>query len=180
MVSDEDDRALVTRCLGGETLAFRPLVERYQGLLFAVACRMLTDREDAADAAQTAFVRAFERLESFGQQGKFFSWLYRILVNECLNVRRGRRPTEPLNDVAAVAPDPGEALDRERSRARVRRAVAALPPTYREVVILRHMVEMSYRQIAETLDVPEKTVKSRLFTARQKLGDALLGGQDER
>jgi RNA polymerase sigma-70 factor, ECF subfamily len=180
MVSVDDDAALVAKCLAGDTEAFRPLVERYQGLLFAVACRMLNDREDAVDAAQTTFVRAFERLDSFGRQSKFFSWLYRILVNECLNMRRARRATEPLDQELAVEADPVQALHTARLRSRVREAVRALPQQYREVIVLRQMVELSYQEIAEVLELPEKTVKSRLYSARQMLGESLLGWKDER
>ena len=180
MVNGEDDGALVAKCLAGDSGAFRPLVERYQGLLIAVASRMLNDREDAVDAAQTAFVRAYERLDSFGRQAKFFSWLYRILVNECLNVKRGRRPTEPLGPMLASDANQGQDLHRDRVRARVREAVAALPQVYREVVVLKHLAEWSYQEIAEVLDVPEKTVKSRLYTARQMLGQTLLRWKDER
>jgi RNA polymerase sigma-70 factor (ECF subfamily) len=175
MVSGEDDGSLVARCLAGDTEAFRPLVERYQRLLYGVAVRMLNDREDAVDAAQSAFGRAFERLASFDRRHKFFSWLYRILVNECLNVRRARRDREPLNPDIMGAADPGMDLQRAEMRKRVRAAVAALPKASREVVVLRHYAEMSYQEIAEVLNLPEKTVKSRLYSARQQLGQQLLG-----
>lgn len=84
----DDDRVFVERCLRGDTAAFRPLVERYQKLLFTVALRMLGDYAEATDAAQTAFTRAYEHLASYDRRHRFFSWLYRILVNECLNLRR--------------------------------------------------------------------------------------------
>lgn len=178
MVSGEDDGVLVARCLAGDTEAFRPLVERYQRLLYVVAVRMLNDREDALDAAQSAFARAFEKLASYDRRHKFFSWLYRILVNECLNVRRARRDQEQLNPEMVGAADPGLDLQRAETGRRVRAAVAQLPRALREVIVLRHFAEMSYQEMAEVLDLPEKTVKSRLYSARQQLGQQLLGWKD--
>lgn len=177
---DNDDCLLVARCLAGESAAFRPLVERYQRLLFSVALRMLGDREEATDAAQDAFVRAYEKLASYDRNHKFFSWLYRILVNECLNVRRARRVQVPL-DPDLTAPDsPLEALETAERRARVQAAVASLPREQREVVVLRHFADLSYRGIADVLELPEQTVKSRLYDARQQLGRVLLGWGIER
>jgi RNA polymerase sigma-70 factor (ECF subfamily) len=179
-VSADDDLALVERCLRGETAAFRPLVERYQKLLFTVALRMLGDREEATDAAQNAFVRAYVHLASYDHGHKFFSWLYRILVNECLNVRRSRRPLEPIDPAIAGSDDPQRGVRRAELRAKVQAALMQLPRTYREVVVLRHFADLSYQEIAETLRVPGKTVKSRLYSARQQLGQVLLGWKDER
>jgi RNA polymerase sigma-70 factor (ECF subfamily) len=175
MVSADDDSLLVARCLGGDTAAFRPLVERYQRLLFTVALRMLGNRDEAVDAAQTAFVRAFEKLASYDRKHKFFSWLYRILVNECLNVRRNRRPEEPLSPMLVARDDPRNDAEAAERRAMVQAAVARLPRLHREVIVLRHFAEMSYQEIAGVLSVPESTVKSRLYEARQQLGQWLLG-----
>ncbi len=175
MVSADEDSLLVARCLAGDTTAFRPLVERYQRVLFTVAVRMLGDRDEAADAAQSAFVRAYEKLATYDDSHKFFSWLYRILVNECLNVKRGRRGMEPLDPRLAGPGNPLETLEASERRARVQKAIATLPRTLREVIVLRHYAGLSYLEIAELIDVPEKTVKSRLYDARQQLGRTLLG-----
>jgi len=175
VLNAEEDVVLVQRCLSGEADAFRPLVERYQKVLFTVAVRMLGDRDEADEAAQAAFVHAYQKLPTWNQRHKFFSWLYRILVNECLNVRRTRHRTEPLAETIE-APDNAAALaERHELRERVHAALQRLPGSYREVVVLRHYGDMSYREIAETLGVPERTVKSRLYSARQQLGDLLLG-----
>jgi RNA polymerase sigma-70 factor (ECF subfamily) len=174
-VSADDDTALVERCLGGDTSAFRPLVERYQKVLFTVALRMLGDHADASDAAQTAFVRAYEKLGTYDRSHKFFSWLYRILLNECLNMRRSRRRLERIDPTAAAADNPHEAAQAAETRAKVQAALVQLPKAYREVVVLRHFAGLSYQEMAETLAIPEKTVKSRLYTARQRLGELLLG-----
>jgi RNA polymerase sigma-70 factor, ECF subfamily len=176
----DDDAVSVERCLRGDTTAFRPLVERYQKVLFSVAVRMLGDAEEAKDAAQTAFVRAFEKLATYDRTHKFFSWLYRILVNECLNVRRARRPHDPIDPTLAAGDDPERAAERRELRSTVQAALVKLPSLYREVVVLRHFAGMSYAEMATTLGVPEKTVKSRLYSARQQLGALLLGWDDER
>jgi RNA polymerase sigma-70 factor (ECF subfamily) len=180
MVSADDDSLLVAQCLAGDTSAFRPLVERYQRVLFTVALRMLGDYDEATDAAQSAFVRAFERLATYDRTHKFFSWLYRILVNECLNLQRARRGREPLDPGMAGTDNPLESLQASERRARVKMAVARLPRAQREVIVLRHFAELSYQEIAELTDLPEKTVKSRLYDARQQLGRTLLGWDQER
>jgi len=174
-IGANDDLDCVERCLRGETAAFRPLVERYQRLLYAVALRMLGNREEATDAAQTAFVRAYQKLRTFDRRHKFFSWLYRILVNECLNVRRNLRRFQPI-DPALVAPDDPEAgVEQAELRQAVETALLQLPVAQREVVVLRHYGDLSYHEIAEVLHVAEKTVRSRLYSARQRLGELLLG-----
>ncbi len=173
-VGEDDDIVLVERCLGGDTAAFRPLVERYQRVLLTVAARMLGDADEAADAAQNAFVHAYQKLQTFDRRHKFFSWLYRILVNECLNVKRSRQPLEPLGADLATRDDPLRDAEQAELRANVQAALLRLPAPYREVVVLRHYAGLSYVEIAETLGVPEKTVKSRLYSARQHLGEDLL------
>src|SRR4029079_12586109 len=94
MTEPEDDGVCVARCLRGEPAAFEPIVRRYQRVLFSVAHRMLGNYEDALDATQNAFVRAYDGLDSYDPSRRFFSWIYRITVNECLNFRRARRDTE--------------------------------------------------------------------------------------
>lgn len=178
MNSAPDDAALVARCLDGETGAFEPLVARYERVLFNVALRMLGNYEDARDAAQTAFVKAFERLDSYDRQYKFFSWIYRILVNECLNVRRGRREHAEL-DAALASPDsPFRSAVAVERAATVQAALARLTREHREVVVLRYYGDLSYEDIAEATGLAVKTVKSRLFEARRRLGRLLLGWSD--
>jgi RNA polymerase sigma-70 factor (ECF subfamily) len=170
---DTDDAAVVARCLAGEHNAYEAIVTRYQKGLFNVALRMLGNYEDARDATQTAFIKAYEHLDSFDPEQRFFGWVYRILKNECLNVLRARRPSEPvsLELPARQGGDPVEARERHQA---IQAALLALPVEYREVVVLRHFTDLSYDDIAATLGVPAKTVKSRLYTARQQLGDRLV------
>jgi RNA polymerase sigma-70 factor (ECF subfamily) len=179
-IGADDDLDCVERVLRGDTAAFRPLVERYQRLLFTVALRMLGDREDAADAAQTAFVRAYQKLHTFDRRHKFFSWLYRILVNECLNVRRSGRRFEPIDGAMAGPDDVESGMAQTEMRAAVQVALLELPRLQREVVVLRHYAGMTYEEMAQALEVPEKTVKSRLYTARQRLGELLLDWGERR
>lgn len=173
--ADEDDAAAVQRCLEGKTEAFEPLVARYEHVLFGVAVRMLGNVEDARDATQTAFVKAFEHLHRYDPAFRFFSWIYRILANECLNQKRARRPQVEVDPELAAPGGPFEELDQGERRRRVQAALLELAPAYREVVVLRHFAELSYDEMATALGIPQKTVKSRLHTARQQLGARLFG-----
>jgi RNA polymerase sigma-70 factor (ECF subfamily) len=181
---DEEDVISVARCLRGDSSAFEAIVRRYQRVLFAVAHRMLGNYEDARDATQNVFVRAYEGLDSYDPERRFFSWIYRIAVNECLNVRRGRRPAEPLPDQMEAAGTDGpfqgvEALERSTS---IDAALGRLPEEQRLVIVLRHFADLSYAEISDVVGVPERTVKSRLFEARQRLAALLRlqpGGPDD-
>lgn len=174
VAQDADDLAAVRRCLDGDSVAFTPIVERYQRVLYTVALRMLGDEDRANDAAQNTFVKAYQKLGTFDPARRFFSWIYRILVNECLNQRRERRPFEPISpDLAAHDLSPVDQLETRERRQRVQAAIVALPPEYREVVVLRHFAELSYEEIGETLGIAPAIVKSRLHTAKQRLARSL-------
>jgi RNA polymerase sigma-70 factor (ECF subfamily) len=168
---EHDEEGWIARCLAGDAAAFEPLVERYHRPLFRVAVRLLGDREEARDVSQTAFLKAYQGLASWDRNRRFFSWIYRIVVNECLNTLRRRRATQPLSDIpAAVASDGVESAQTQR---RVRQALLQLSTEQRDVIVLRHFAELPYDEIAGVLGIPEKTVKSRLFSARQRLCDLL-------
>ena len=171
---DTDDATVVARCLAGEHNAYEAIVSRYQKGLFNVALRMLGNYEDARDATQTAFIKAYEHLDSFNPEQRFFNWLFRILKNECLNSLRGRRAAEPVSVGLAATNRADPVEERERHQA-VQSALLTLSVEYREVVVLRHFTDLSYDEIAATLGIPAKTVKSRLYTARQQLGERLAG-----
>jgi RNA polymerase sigma-70 factor (ECF subfamily) len=174
MSEEHLDREYVERCLGGDLDAFGMLIDRYQAPVFRIVLNMVGNYEDAKEVLQQVFMKAFEHLASFDRDRRFFSWIYRMAVNESINHIRARRPVEPLTDEArGPLWDPARSFEeRERDR-RVRDAVTGLNEIYRPVVILRHFAHCSYTEIAEVLNLPEKTVKSRLFTARQLLRDAL-------
>jgi RNA polymerase sigma-70 factor (ECF subfamily) len=165
----------VGRCLAGDISSFGALVERHQRVLYNLALRMLGNTEDARDATQTAFLKVWENLSRFDPRHRFFSWVYRITVNECLNQIERRRRVEPLEPSFSL-PSREDAAAWVRAREaseQVQQALLQLTPEHREVVILRHFMEMSYVEIAGTLTIPEKTVKSRLFEARRRLCELL-------
>ena len=172
-VGAEDEDELIARCLAGDSAAFEPLVARYHLPLFRVAVRLLNDREEARDVTQTAFLKAYKALATCDRQRRFFSWIYRILINECLNNRRAKRPTQVLDDSMPAESAGSDPLEAGETRQRVRKALLQLPAEQRDVILLRHFAEMRYEQIAAAVGIPEKTVKSRLFSARQRLCELL-------
>ena len=168
-MEDRDDAKVVARCLAGDVQAFGVLVERYQRVLYNLALRMLGDAEDARDATQTAFLKIWESLLRFDRRRRFFSWIYRITMNECLNRIERRRRQDPLDARLPSSSDAGAGVRARETSELVQEALLRLCPEHREVIILRHFMELSYGEIAETLGIPEKKVKSRLYEARQRL-----------
>jgi RNA polymerase sigma-70 factor (ECF subfamily) len=168
--ADAEDRSLVRRYLAGQQDAAAGLVDRYEKRLYNVALRLLGNAQDAEDVTQTVFLNAFARLGTFDPTYRFFSWIYRMTVNESLNVLKRRRRIVTLEDV----PVPGAGADHAAEvQDRVGQALMQLNPDDRAVVVLRHFVAFSYEEIADVLEVPVKTVKSRLFTARERLRTTL-------
>jgi RNA polymerase sigma-70 factor (ECF subfamily) len=154
------------------------LVDQYQRPVFNAAYRILGNKDDAADATQTVFLKVFEHLADYDQKFKFFSWVYRIAINESLNQVKKRRSQEPLDDSQASPwQGPAEALDTTKLCNRVQGALMLLNDDYRTVVVLKHISGCSYQQISEILQLPEKTVKSRLYSARQLMKKALQSDQ---
>jgi len=172
--NDDLDRALVRRFLDGDRAAGDELVNRYQRSVFNVALRMLGNVQDAEDVTQTTFGNAFAALDSYDPGYRFFSWIYRMTVNESLNTLKRRRNVVSLDgsfDVPAPGAISQSAADAEE---RVGNALLELKPDDRAVVVLRHFVSFSYEEISDVLGVPVKTVKSRLFTARERLRQSLV------
>ena len=172
---DEDsDGTLVKRCCSGDRGAFEVLVLRYERPVFNAALRMLHDREEARDVAQTVFLKVYEHLNDYDSSHKFYSWIYRIALNESINSLQHRRPLEALNPEAPDRePGPEESLGQSQSHDCLLRALMTLSTEYRAVIVLRHFTGCSYEDASEILGVPEKTIKSRLFSARQQLKSAL-------
>lgn len=172
--SDQLDVLCVQRCLDGRAEAFEEIVARYQKPMFNLIYQMVHDYEDAREIAQTAFLKAFSSLKRFDQERRFFSWLCRIAMNESINAITARKPSEPiLADLASTAASPEERASAAEVRTSLRLALQRLTPEYRAVITLRHIANCSYREAAEILGVPEKTIKSRLFSARQLLREEL-------
>ncbi len=177
-VNDDDlDRALVRRYLDGERAAGDELVNRYHRSVFNVALRMLGNVQDAEDVTQTTFGNAFEALDSYDPKYRFFSWIYRMTFNESLNTLKRRKNVVTL-DGGFDFPATGEVSESAtEAEEKVGRALLELKPDDRAVVVLRHFVSFSYEEISDVLGVPVKTVKSRLFTARERLRQSLLVGR---
>lgn len=173
-VKEGDDSTLVLRCQEGERDAFERLVIRYQKPVFNLALRMLRNRQDALDVAQTAFLKAFEHLGDYDPAYRFYSWLYRIAINECLNALAARKPQGALDaNTADEGPGPERAAEGDQALHAIEDALMLISPELRAVTVLRHIAQLSYEDIAETLGLPEKTVKSRLHSARERLRDHL-------
>ena len=172
MSSDTDD-VLVERCRNGDREAFAALVVRYQRPVYNAAWWVLRNAEDASDVAQNVFLKVAERLDDYDPQYRFFSWIYRIAVNESLDMLRRNGREEPLDDEIDVAGPDGDDPERRvgdaELSARIRSAVMSMATNDRTVLMLRHFSELSYLEIGQVLDLDEKTVKSRLFEARQRL-----------
>jgi RNA polymerase sigma-70 factor (ECF subfamily) len=175
------DATLIDRTLAGEPAAFGELVLRYQDRLYNSLVRVLGSAEDARDAVQEAFVQAFVKLESFRGASAFYTWLYRIAFNQAMSHARRKRPTRSLDEARAgrgqepvdVQPAPDARLDASERAKQVHRALAELSAEYRQVIVLREMDGCKYEEIAELLELPVGTVRSRLFRARLELRDRL-------
>ncbi len=176
-MDNDVDQALVERYRKGDRDAFTELMIRYQRPIYNAAFWILRSADDAHDIAQVVFLKVAEHLDEFDSQRKFFSWIYRIAVNESLNLLRRNGHEEALDDEIDLpgsdsANPEWQARDAERSRS-IQRALLTLSPNDRTVLVLRHFSECSYQEIAQILDVDERTVKSRLFEARHRLRDLL-------
>ena len=173
-MAEDEDAPLVEACRRGDRAAMQQLILKYQRQLFNLAFRMLGDRDDAADVAQSAFLKAFENLGRFDDRYRFFSWLYRIAVNEAIDRRQRNFRRERLDEDRESETDSVEdTVAKARLARRVQEGLMQLSEDYRAVMVLRHFSDCSYEAMAEILQLPEKTVKSRLYTARQLLRDWL-------
>jgi RNA polymerase sigma-70 factor (ECF subfamily) len=175
------DEQIVERALAGEAEAFGELVRRWERRIFALAYGMLDSSEDARDATQETFLSAFRNLRGFRGEAKVSSWLHRIAVNQCITRQRRAkvRKESALEDeaqaeavAAYTAPataSPARAAESRQRTELVRRAVQGLPAELRQVVVMKEFEELTFQEIAEALDLPLSTVKSRLYTALRQL-----------
>lgn len=187
-MTDPGDAALIQRCQAGDQAAFQVVVERYQQRLYAVAYGILHNREDALDAVQTTFIKMHRSLDGFKSQSGLYTWLYRICTNAAIDLhrKRARRPTVEFDEAVAHSPEAGadvvgrhhddsprRALANRELGERIREAIAQLPDGQREAIVLREIEGMSYKEIAEALDVSVGTVMSRLHYGRKRLQELL-------
>ncbi len=179
------DEELVAKAKKNDRRAFEGLVNRHQKMAFNLAYRMLGNREDAEDAAQDSFIRLYHSIAKFRVQAKFTTWFYRIVSNVCLSKLSASGARQSFIELDAEAESvyseasdwkdtPENILLKEESKQTVRELVRLLPPAYRAVITLYHLEWFSYAEIAQILDLPEGTVKTHLFRAREALKKAVL------
>ena len=183
------DWELVQRSQAGDHEAFRELVERYQRKIAALALGMLRNHEDALDVVQETFTKAYQNLDRFKGDAAFYTWVYRIAYNLCVDQQRRAakdpqltldaeedgRPAHPLPAGDPLPDEPfARARDAEIAR-RVRVAIGDLTPDHRAVILLRELEGLSYEEISQVLDCPKGTVMSRLHYARRQLQSRLRG-----
>jgi RNA polymerase sigma-70 factor, ECF subfamily len=177
-VSEDTDQALVERFRNGDREAFAELVVRYQRPIYNAAFWVLRKGEDAKDVTQDVFLKVAEQVHAYDPRHKFFSWIYRIAVNESLNLLRRNRREDALDEENEPPQSEREnperkAGDAELSR-RIQSALMHMSTNDRMVLTLRHFSGCSYEEVGQILDLDEKTVKSRLFEARRRLRDVLM------
>jgi RNA polymerase sigma-70 factor (ECF subfamily) len=169
------DAHLAIQFQNGDRKAFTMLVARYEKPIFNTAYRMVKNTEDAADITQIAFVKAFEKIDSFNPSYKFFNWLYKIAVNETLNlINRRKRRRDFEYDPPARIPSPEDDLELNEMGRYLQMALDTMTYDQRIVIVLKHLLLLPYSEIADILSIPEKTVKSRLFSARTVLRRELI------
>ncbi len=182
---EPSDEELVAKVKKGDRGAFESLVNRHQKMVFNLAYRMLGDREDAEDAAQESFIRLYHSVARFRGRAKFTTWLYRIVSNVCLSKLRATCTRQSFVELDAETEiiyseltnwkrTPENILLKEEFKQTVRELVRSLPPPYRAVITLYHLEGFSYAEIGQILNLPEGTVKTHLFRAREALKKAVL------
>lgn len=184
-----EDRALIRRCQRGDTAGYNDLILRYEKVVFNYAYRLTNNYDDANDIAQEAFIRAFNAIKSFRGDAAFSTWIFRITTNVYLDERKRQRahPQQSLDDLIQLEestmglqvedPSPGPAqlvTDKER-QTHLANAIQSLPEYQRSMVVLYHVQQKSYEEIAEIMQLPLGTVKSRLNRARLALKEKLSG-----
>jgi RNA polymerase sigma-70 factor (ECF subfamily) len=182
-----DDQQLIAECLAGRTAAFGELVTRYQDRLYNTVYRLLEHGEDARDVVQEAFLSAYQSLRTFKGDSLFFTWLYRIAANTAISHKRKQRVvlrlqggegcTEPPDSSEANRPE--HALEMAEEEKRVHEALNRLSAEHRMVLVMKDMEGQKYEEMAEILQVPIGTVRSRLHRARLELRDILLKDRPE-
>ena len=183
----DDELELVSRARQGDAAAFSTLIERYEGKIFRLAMNITQNREDAEDVLQEAFLKAYEHLNQFQGNSKFYTWVVRIAVNQALMKLRKRRSDKAVSldeqidtgedtvvrEIAAWDPDPEEQFSRKELDGILSGVIDELAPIYRTVFTLRDVDGLSTEETAEALDLTVPAVKSRLLRARLQLRDKL-------
>ena len=179
----KEDSQLLDEALAGNSAAFGQLVTKYQDRLYNTIVHIVGCKDEAYDVVQDAFVQAFLKLESFHRAAAFYTWLYRIAFNVAVTRKRRAKPMASVDqareatgeDPMDEGANPGERLEQQERAGQVHAALAALSEEYRTVVVLREMDGYPYETIAEMLDLPVGTVRSRLHRGRMQLREQLKG-----
>ncbi|TWF78930.1 RNA polymerase sigma-70 factor (ECF subfamily) [Pseudonocardia hierapolitana] len=164
---DDADRWLIDKARTGDLDAYEVLVRRHRDRIYRIALRMLGNRHDAEDIAQDVMIQVWTALAGFTGASSFTTWLYRIVVNRCLNQIRRRRWTRPVleGDPQPVAGAEDTVIARQRAGAAME-AIAALPPDQRAVIVLHQLEGLTYREVAAVVNISEDAVRGRLHRAR--------------
>ena len=177
-MTQNNDSLIIRNVLSGNIDAYEQLVTKYQNSVYSHALNMMQDPQDAMDASQEAFLKAYSNLRSYRQESSFSVWLHRITHNCCIDMLRRRQPTVPVTDengltleIPDFSPGPEEAVEKSELHDAVRNAAARLPQEFREVLMLREFTGLSYAEIAQILDIEPATVKTRIFRARKKMAE---------
>ena len=174
------DEQIVERALTGDAEAFGEIVQRWERRIFVLSFGMLGREEDARDATQETFLAAFRNLRAFRGEAKVSSWLHRIAVNQCITRQRRAKvrsesaleteeEKDALSFAAPIRYSPARVVEDLETTAAVRLAVNSLPLELRQVVVMKEFEELTFKEIADALDLPLSTVKSRLYTALKQL-----------
>lgn len=171
------DEVLVQLCLNGDRTAFAEIVRRYQKQVFSLTYRLTNNAEDAQDLAQEAFLKIFQVLHKYDGQRPFFPWMYKVATNVCYTLLRKKPqqdvPLEKVIEFAPLVPDsesqPEDYTEVREVQRLVQQAIAELPDNYRVPLVLRYLEEMTYQQIADTMDLPVSTIETRLFRGKALL-----------
>jgi len=169
----KDDNELVYEVIHGSISSFSILVDRYQKTIFNLMLRMVGDYETARDLTQDVFVKAFENMGKFNFKYRFFSWIYRIAVNEAMNWNRKVKTTERIEKYEFLLADLPGLPDIEKRSRLLQRELRKLDADYRVLVLLKYYCGLSYEEISEATCHPVKKVRSRLFIAREQLRNGL-------
>lgn len=172
-MDDLSDIELVELCLEGDDTAFEQLVNRYQLPMYRTALGIVNGPDEAKDVTQKGFIKAWKNMDSFDPEYRFFSWLYRIIVNQALNHIRGTDKVTTLSSTISNETTPHQKVVKAEDKNHVKEAIDQLKPHYRVVIHLRHYEGLSYKEIAQILDIKNQTVKSRLYTARSNLRELI-------
>jgi RNA polymerase sigma factor (sigma-70 family) len=186
MFDRQADLKTIRRCKRGEEAAFAEILARYRSAIYNLCWRMVRNDEDAHDLAQEVFIKVFRLLDRYDEQYAFSSWLFRIATNHCIDHLRRQRlrflsverdggagDEEAEMQIPSDGPQPDVVLQRREALERLEEVIADLPPHYRVITLLRHDQQLSYEEIAETLQLPLGTVKARIHRARNMIQQML-------